>query len=176
MVRLVLMMLVAAGYALAPQQETNEGDQPSADQPESQPAVRTLPRNPRQAQIFEALLGDTQRPRGPTILSQEPGSSGELPEGSASLFLEGTRLSERPGRVVRSDGQSLFHFKPGSISEGAPDVIEFNKNGLLEAMEAEADAGVMEFIISAEVTRYRDRNYLNLLKYRRQVSHGNLSP
>jgi hypothetical protein len=54
--------------------------------------------------------------------------------------------------------------------------MEFNKNRWLEAMEAEAEAGVTEFIISAEVTRYRGRNYLNLLKYRRQISHGNLTP
>ncbi len=176
MLRSMLAMLVAASYALAPQQGTDEGTDPPTGQATSQPAVRTLPRNPRQAQIFEALLGDAERRRGPTILSQEPGSPGDTAEDGASLLLDGTPLMERSGRLVRSGDQSLFHFKPGSFADGAPEVIECNKNGLLEAMETEAEAGVREFIISAEVTRYRGRNYLNLLKYRRQIAHGNLGP
>jgi hypothetical protein len=172
MLRVLLAMLVASSYALAPPQETNE----DTGQPASQPAVRTLPRSPRQAQIFEALLGDAQRPRVPTILSQEPGTPGDLAEDGTSLLLDGTPLWERSGRLVRSDGHSLFHFKPSSRPVGAAEAIEFNKNALLEAMESEAEAGVKEFIISAEVTRYRGRNYLNLLKYRRQITHGNLGP
>jgi hypothetical protein len=176
MARLVMAMLVAASCALAPQEGNNQGTEPPASQPTSRPAARTTPHNPRQAEIYEALLRDTERPRSPTILSQEPGTARDLENRDTSLLLEGTILSERLGRLVRAGDRSEFHFKPGSVADGAPDVMEFNKSEWLEAMEADAEAGVKEFVIWAEVTRYRGRNYLNLLKYRRQVAHGNLAP
>ncbi|MFQ5807708.1 MAG: hypothetical protein ACE5I3_14780 [Phycisphaerae bacterium] len=175
MVRLPLATLIAVSAALAPQQAKKQTAETPTSQPASQPAARASPRSPRQAQIYRALLGDTERPPPKPILPVSENAPG-VAEADASLLPEGAVLMERPGRLMRSAGRAVFHFKPGSPAEGAPETMECNKNGLLEAMEAEADAGVKEFIISAEVTRYRGRNYLNLLKYRRQVAHGNLGP
>jgi len=174
MLRLVLAVIVAASWTLAPQEAKEEGVTPPASQPTSQPAVRATPRSPEQARIFQELLRDTERPRAKPILSVSEDARSVA--GDASLLPEGTVLIERPGRLVRSGERSEFHLKPDSPADGAPNVMEFNKNGLLEAMEAEAAAGVREFVISAEVTRYRGRNYLNLLKYGRRISHGNLGP
>jgi len=46
----------------------------------------------------------------------------------------------------------------------------------LEVMENEFETGVTEFVVTAELTRYRDRNYLLLRKCQRRISHGNLAP
>lgn len=180
MLRLVLAMLVALGGVLVPQAGRETHAEPPTSQPASQPTTRTAPRRPEQARILQELLRDSERLRARPILSvpdngdavSEAGPRG----GSASVLVEGTVLIERPGRLVRRGDRSEFHFTSGGLADGVPSVIEFNKNGWLEAMEDEAEAGVQEFIISAETSSYRGRNYLLLRKYRRQVSHGNLSP
>jgi hypothetical protein len=180
MLRTLLATLVAVSLTAAAQQSRDDGAQPPASQPASEPAVRSAPRNPTQARILEELLRGTEPRQAKPILPVTPGGSSapgaETPNGNASLLLEGTVLIERAGRLVRLGDRVEFHFKGGSPAENAADAMEFNKNGLLEAMEAEAAAGVEEFIISAEVTRYRGANYLLLRKYRRQIAHGNLSP
>ena len=180
MVRTLLATLVAVSLTAAAQERKDDRAQPPASQPASQPAVRSAPRNPTQARILEELLRGTEPRQAKPILPVTPGSNANsaagAPNGNAFLLLEGTVLIERPGRLVRVGDRAEFHFKSGSPAENAADAMEFNKNGLLEAMEAEAAAGVEEFIISAEVTRYRGANYLLLRKYRRQIAHGNLSP
>lgn len=182
MSRCVVMALIALMTGAPTQDENPKGaDQPKvAEQPESSPVDTATSVKPTQSQIYEELLRDTQRIQEP-IMSTDP----DRPDGAArpgedagdgGLLLEGTVLVERSGRLVRRGDSSEFKIAPGSLPENAPEVMEFNKNGLLEAMEREHDTGVMQFVISAEVTRYRGRNYLTLLKYRRTASHGNLSP
>lgn len=176
MLRFILASLIAATCTLTPPREKDEQAEASDGRTASQPA---FPRNPTQARIFEELLRDTERGNVKPILSERGIGRAAIAtseDGSPSLLLEGTILIERLGRLASHGNRSEFHFTSGSPIEDAPDVMEFNKNGLLEAMEEEAEAGVKEFIISAEVTRYRNQNYLNLLKYRRQISHGNLTP
>ena len=129
--------------------------------------------------ILEELLRDVEQARPTPILSDVAAGPKAIEDDShagISLLPDGYPLSERAGRLHRSGTRLEFYFTSGSPAPDAPDVMEFNKNRWLEAMEAEAEAGVEEFIISAEVTRYRGQNYLNLWKYRRQISHGNLSP
>jgi hypothetical protein len=177
MLRIVLVTLVLLSPTLAPPESHSETGQPAASQPTSQPVASTRPRNPAQARILEGLLRATEPRQAKPILpdsldrGEEKASAGGPP-----LLLDGTPVSERLGRLVRSGDRSEFHFSPGSLSGNTPLVMEFNRNALLEAMETEAAAGVEEFIISAEVSRYRGANYLLLRKYRRQLSHGNLSP
>ncbi len=180
MFRFVLASVVAGICLLAPPEEKDQPAQPPADQPASQPAVQPAPpRNPVQARILEELLRDVEQDRPTPILSDaavgRKAIEDETHEG-VSLLPDGTSLTERAGRLHRSGNRLEFCFTSGSPAPDAPDVMEFNKNRWLEAMEAEAEAGVEEFIISAEVTRYRGQNYLNLWKYRRQIKHGNLSP
>ena len=180
MFRFLLATLIAGACVLDPPQEDVAAAKPGESQPASQPAGQTVsPRNPTQARILQELLRDAEQTR-PTPILSDPGVEEDSPagvgDGQKSLLPDGYGLVERPGRLVRSGERVKFHFTSGSPAGDAPDVMEFNKNRWLEAMEAEAEAGVTEFIISAEVTRYRGRNYLNLLKYRRQIAHGNLSP
>jgi hypothetical protein len=180
MPRIVMAMLMAASCALALQEQEKESPPPITDTPTTQPAGRTKPRNPRQARIYEALLRDSAQERVQMIISREPGEAVDegvvAGEGARTLLREGKVLSELTGRLVRTGDRSEFHFKAGAPGGGAQDVMEFNKNGWLEMMEAESEAGVKEFIVTVEFTIYRGRNYLNLVKFRRQVSHGNLSP
>jgi hypothetical protein len=180
MLRFVLAVVAVASCTLGAQEEKGQQEAPPASQPASRPAERESPRDPIQAQIYEELLRNAERPRAKPILSVEPGREGQEAEAAggpaASLLLEGTVLIERAGRLVRTGDRLAFHFKAGALAEGATDTMEVLKNGLLEAMEAEAEAGVKEFVISAEVTRYRGQNFLLLRKYRRQTPHGNLGP
>lgn len=162
---------------------------PSQDKPQSadtQPATRpadgsgTL-RKPAQAEILKNLLGRDERPT--PIRPQDPATrvgGSPTPTGGAtadgrSLLLEGTFLVERPGRLVHEDGHAKLVLSPDVEGKG-PRTIEILPNQLLEAMEREADAGFSEFIVSAEVTRYKGVNYLILRKILRRVEHGNLSP
>jgi hypothetical protein len=91
------------------------------------------------------------------------------------LLLEGTMLVERAGRLVRDGEKSMFEF----VSEAGDEHLhsmELLPSQLLEAMENEAEQGGETFIVSGEVTRYRGRNYLRLVKVLRRVGHGNLAP
>jgi len=156
--------------------------QPKTEPPASQPEKAAQPRRPQlpgQAQIYEQLLRGTERVR-PPIMSVDPDNPQGPPaetKDASGLIIEGTILFERRGRLVRSGENTAFRFPVGELGENtSPVTLEFNKNGLLEAMEREAEAGVPEFVVTVEVTRYHGRNYLNLLKYRARIDHGNLSP
>ena len=163
---------------LLPQQPTG---QPAQDAPAAttQPAA-IPPRNPTQSEIYRELLQEEERPT--RILPTNPARSeaAATPDRARSLrnsnlILEGTLVVDRPGRLLRGESGSLFRFAASDDARLAQP-MELNKNGLLEAMEREAEMGGDEFFVTAKVTRYRGENYLTLLKYRRQVPHGNLSP
>lgn len=145
----------------------------------SQPTVD--PRNPTQAEIYRELLREEERPT--RILPSDPGraeaassaTTGPRAMRNSTLILEGTLIVDRPGRLLLGESSSMFRFATSDdVRFSRP--LALNKNGLLEAMEREAEMGADDFFITANVARYRGENYLTLLKYRRQVPHGNLSP
>jgi hypothetical protein len=174
----ILPVYIALGWIFVPQQTPGEPPEVPASQPASQPAEQPGPRDPEQARIFQALLRGSEGPRAQPILSEPVtgAGEGEGEGGGGSLLLDGTPLSQRAGRLVHTGDTSVFQFESGSPIEGAPETMEILKNAWLEHMEAEAEAGVKEFVISAEVTRYRGRNYLLIRNFHRQIDHGNLSP
>jgi hypothetical protein len=164
---------------VAQEQASRPATKPAETQPASQPAGTTL-RNPEQIEILKNLLNrqDRAMPVRPQP-AQKPGQ--EAPTSQATdaeghpLLLEGTFLSERPGRLVREEGRAKFVCYIDGGGQ-APRAIEILESQLLEAMEREAEAGFSEFIVSGEVTRYRGRNYLLLRKILRRVDNGNLGP
>lgn len=148
--------------------------------PTTQPAAErpAAPRAPDQADIYRNLLRDIERP--PRILPSEPPDGTAAPrdgspESPGQLLLDGDVIVDRPGRLVQVEGRSMFRLN-ASDREPLARTLELNKNGLLEAMEEEAVSGSAEFHITAVVSQYRGANYLTLLKYRRQIPHGNLAP
>src|SRR5262249_29620588 len=142
---------------------------------ESQPASQPSGRTPEQASVLKELLRSVDRPAITTpepIRSSEPSPAARKDD---SLQAEGTLLVEKPGRLIRSGERSEFKFTSPE-GKGLAQPLELLPNSWLEYMEKEADAGASEFIITADVTTYRGRNFLMLRTYRRQVSHGNLNP
>ena len=91
------------------------------------------------------------------------------------LLLEGTSLVERPGRLVVTGDRAEFVFDNVGAA-GQLRSMAINKSEQLEMMERLAESGVSQFTISAEITTYRDRNYLNIRRVRVRRSHGNLAP
>jgi hypothetical protein len=182
MLRPILVALCTA--ALVRQAERQpQPPEPSADtQAATRPADSTSTlRRPVQADILRNLLGRDERPTPIRPLTR-PATDGRSQAPSAGidaeghpLLLEGTFLSERPGRLVHESGRPMFVFHVEGDDRPARS-IEIMENQLLEAMERETEAGFSEFIISGEVTRYKDRNYLLLRKILRRVGHGNLGP
>ena len=174
----VVTMIAVLGVQAPPQEPKQEATRPTS-QPVTSPAVQTKPSRPTQARIYEELLQDVERPRANPILSREPGKEGDTTTSKVAvdgLLLEGTTLFERAGRLVRLEGRSEFQFTSGNAKAGGPQAMEILKSGLLEQMEDESDLGVKEFVITAEVMRYRGRNLILLHKYRRQINNGNVSP
>lgn len=159
-----------------------EDEKSAATQPASRPAeAPSSLREPAQANILKGLLGRHERPR--PILPQSARdaeadtetAAGALDPDGQPLLLEGTFLIERPGRLVNVEGRPSFVLQVEGEDQGVR-TVELCPNQLLEAMEREAASGFTDFIISAEVTRYRSRNYLLLRKILRRVDHGNLGP
>ncbi|RMF84417.1 MAG: hypothetical protein D6744_03145 [Planctomycetota bacterium] len=172
-------LLIAPMFSFA--QEMRPADsQPAATQPADRSASQPLPR-PQQAEIYRELLREQERPtrtlpQPASAAPIQPALSSSAPQKSPDgLLLEGSLIIDRPGRLVRSADRSEFRLIVDE-SDPEPRTLEILKNGLLEMMEREAESGIEKFYITARVTRYRDSNYLYLLKYRRQISHGNLSP
>ncbi len=156
--------------------------QPASRPADSQPSTRpadaagTL-RKPAQANILKGLLRQTERPepiRPVEPSASQPGGAARDADGQP-LLLEGTVLVERRGRLIHEEGHAKFVLYADAVSQ-TPRTLEVIPSQLLEAMEREAQAGFSEFIITAEVTRYKDRNYLMLRKILRRVGHGNVSP
>src|SRR4030095_3296399 len=106
------------------------------------------------------------------IRSSEPSPTARKDE---SLQGEGTVIVDRPGRLIRSGERSEFKFA-SQDGKMLAQPLELLPNSWLEYMEKEAETGVADFIVTADVTTYRGRNFLLLRNFRRQVTHGNLSP
>jgi hypothetical protein len=178
---LLKLSLAAAGATVLKgmaQDVAGAGKQPgpTASAPASAPiSPRTL-RKPAQAEIIQDLL--REREQQGVILPQDPQTGEPVPvrpgESTDGLIPEGTILVERPGRLVTDNGRPTFVFLTPETG-GHTQTMELLPNQLLEAMERQSASGA-QFTISAQVTRYRGRNYLLLLKVLRRVSHGNISP
>lgn len=143
--------------------------------PATQPADAVL-RQPEQADLLRKLLARRQRPEpilprtdGPSTAEAKVGPDGH------PLLVEGTFIAERPGRLEHEDGEAYYVFNLDGEGAG-PRRIPILRNQLLELLEQEAQAGYQEFIVSADVTRYRGSNYLLLRKVLRRLSNGNLGP
>lgn len=157
---------------------------PTQKAPATQPATKPdqpqgVQRKPVQAEILRNLLSREERPRPIEPRESRPiARDGKAPTVDAAgqpLFVEGTVLSERPGRLVHEAGRAKFVFRVDD-SNASPRTMELLETQLLEVMERESEAGFTEFIITAEITRYRDQNYLLLRKVLRRTGHGNIGP
>lgn len=164
--------ILAAMCALLAPRVLRAQDAPPAHKPaESQPDASGL-RTPRQAEQLAPLLRQREA-RPVTPVSERPGKS--IVADDSGVLADGTSVADRPGRLVRVGDHCEFEFVP-SDGAGGPISLEVLRNQYLELMEAEAERGVSEFVISAEITRYRGTNYLLLRKLLRRVANGNLSP
>lgn len=91
------------------------------------------------------------------------------------LMPDGSRLVDRPGRLVREGDHFVYSFE--SRGEGAIDrPIRLLPNRLLEDMESYSENGLkpMVFIVSGEVTEYHGMNYLLIQKLLVRPDTGNL--
>ncbi|MGE3182046.1 MAG: hypothetical protein AB7N71_10475 [Phycisphaerae bacterium] len=193
-----LLSLLIAGQA--PMQPVNPAPKPQPPAQESSPESSATDQNranvgatnevsgngsrrtPKQVEILRDLIRRREQPTQiitPSRQSQ-PASpqyvelSGSGLAQNARLLREGSMVVERPGRFVIENKTPMFVFTPQGEQE--PRTLEINKNEFLEALEQAAANGSREFVISAEVTRYRGRNLLTLKKVLQRVSNGNLSP
>jgi hypothetical protein len=180
----LITTVAASVLVIAPQDkpQTNQAAPPPA-RPATQPASQPTARRPAQVDILQKLL--ERQTRAEPIPARQPEGNAERrmvpdaravtsPDG-APLMLEGTMVIERPGRLVVDGDRVEFVFSTDEYQRAAK-TMEILRNQLLEAMEAEAQRGGGEFIVSGEITRYRNRNYLLLRKVLRRVDNGNLSP
>ncbi len=180
MLRLILAMtctVMVFGQSAGDDPPANPpADQPAASQPAAPPSAL---RNPAQADILKNLLNRRERPAPIRPRNDAAGTTGLDPRAVDAqgnpLLLEGTFLVERPGRLAYEQDAPVFVFRAGS-DDSAIRTIQINPSQLLETMEREAQAGFEEFIISAEVVRYKEYNFLNIKKLLRRVKHGNLNP
>ncbi|MCG3129021.1 MAG: hypothetical protein CHACPFDD_03917 [Phycisphaerae bacterium] len=149
-----------------------------AKQPTSRPATTsTAPasgpslRRPAQVDILRQLLRDREDRRAILPKSDQPAAT----QGAGRLILEGTMIGERTGRIVKEGSRSVVEIDAVE-GESEPRRFVLLENELLELAEAEMDRGVTRFRISGQVTRYRGRNGLLLIKVSSLLDHGNIKP
>lgn len=175
-----------AGGGNAPQPPAGNTT-PPASTPATQPATGATgedrpaepaadARLPRQAEIFRALIEEREsaaRPIEP-VRPERPSAGGSRAASADAPMLEGEQIVNRAVKLVRSSGRSevIVAGQDGGPNRSYP-ILE---SQLLEVIEREADAGVEEFVITAEAKLYRGRNYLLLLKVMRRVPNGNVTP
>jgi hypothetical protein len=178
MVSWILSTLCAALLVVQNEGPSQTATRPADTQPDTRPADTsgTL-RKPAQANILKGLLRQAERPEPIRPIEAAAPKGGAAAKGADGLplLLEGTMLVERPGRLIHEDGRAKLVLLADTNSQ-SPRTVEIIPSQLLEAMEREERAGFSEFIVSAEVTRYKDRNYLMLRKILRRVGNGNVAP
>jgi hypothetical protein len=178
----IALAYIGAAQEVSEEQKASATSQVATSQPTSRPGGSgTTFRRPEQARVLQELLQrrETAKPILPwTSGGEGPDRSGGV-EGSKPgepLLPEGEVVVERPGKYVAGeDGGARFLFQADDSSRGV-ERMEILPNQFLEIMENEAKAGISEFVITAEVTSYRGRNYLLLRKVLRRVPNRNLSP
>lgn len=137
----------------------------------SAPASGVSLRRPAQAEILRQLLRDREDRRPILPRSDSPAAT----QSAGRLILEGTMIGERTGRIVKEGSRSVVEI---DAVEGESESRRFVllENELLELAEVEIERGVTRFRISGQVTRYRGRNGLLLVKISSILDHGNLKP
>lgn len=172
-------LFIAALLLLAPlpQERTTPDDRPHPPAASAPAETRdTTARKPRQAEDLDQLLRAQEvRPILPAAGGVERPTGAIRPGVDRQLWLDGTMLFERTGRLVRREGRSVFEF-PADDGSGAIRSMEIERNQWLEAMEREAEQGALDFVVTAEVTRYRGTNYIILRKVMRRVANQNITP
>jgi hypothetical protein len=167
------VICLCALFAPFQEQDKSATSQPAKEQ-QDQPALR----RPEQQSIYEKLIREKEerrRPLLPTKRETESASPAATAE-SEAMLLEGDVIVDRSGVLIREGGVSFFEFDAISGEDGGLARMEILKNQLLERMESISPGEGVKFEISAEITRYRGRNYLFIKKVSVRVGHGNLSP
>ncbi len=160
----------ASGAASPPAQTPVQPPAPGTQPADEVSGVRTPPQI--NADLLNQLLrADRQRLVPPSAVDAKVAASAE----NAGLLLEGTILVDRPGRCIIRGDRAEFEFAADASGKALPP-MEVLKTQLLEYIERDVAAGTAEFIVSAEVKRYRGRNTIELIKVSRRVAHGNLGP
>lgn len=140
----------------------------------SQPASRPVPagRTPEQVRIFSDLLRESDRfPNRPRAVVQN--DSRARPAKDENLIPEGMQ-AEKSIRLLKVGDH--FEMRLPDEKSGKAQSLELLPNRYLESMEQDAARGISQFIVTYEVTEYRDRNYALVRSYRRQIDNGNLRP
>lgn len=170
-----LIVLILLAPQTVPPTPPSKAPEP---QPTSQPAEGRASTftPPAQADIYRDLIRRQEAPK--PLMPTTPGKPDQpavATEKGPEVLPEGTRLIRRPGRLVIMSDRANFVFQPDDRFP-IQQTMTILESQLLERMEQEAELGATEFVISAEVTRYRGKNYLLLLQVTRQIRNNNLAP
>ncbi len=180
----------------APPAESTAGDdkKDAADQDSAQPATTRPAADepaPRRKVTSTDILKELQResvnaprvvaPSNPRAgVHREVVAADALPANAIApvdpkLLPDGSRLVDRPGRLVREGDGFVYSFE----SRGQGDIelpMRLLPNRLLEDMEIISENGTrpVVFVVSGEVTEYHGANYLLVQKLLTKTSLGNL--
>lgn len=178
----VAALVIAAGVAwlggAAAQQSQPADSAPSASAAPASTETDSR-RTPKQLEILRELLRERERPapiipsRHRAAAARRPGQPLDAPLDPNALP-DGAMIVERSARLVVEDG--LPRLVLTLQGETQPRSMQLNRNEWLEALERAAAEGTQEFVVTAEVTLYRGRNYLILRKVLERLSNGNLTP
>ena len=157
--------------------KTQEAESGGGD-PATQDAQATVGPGARKSpttaeELLRAMQEEKPAPRvvAPWSL-KDAGGEGGRPE---RLLPEGDRISRRPGRLVREDEWWTFVFE--SDHPDHPEArLGVLPNLVLETMARTVESGAAGaiWVISGEVTEYRNRNYVLIRDAQRRASAGNL--
>lgn len=202
---LALVALAAAtitGARLAAQQQDAPPDQsepgektPPAVKPSDAAGATSRPADgepaPRKKVSSADILRELQRddintgrvvtPSDPKAgIKRETVTAAALPQNAVApvdrkLLPDGSRLVDRPGRLVRDADGFVFSFE--SRGQGEVEIpMRLLPNRLLEDMEIISENGTrpVVFLVSGEVTEYHGANYLLVQKMLTKSNLGNL--
>lgn len=143
----------------------------------SDPNVASPRRKPFQDEILKALLQEQELPR--VIRQQDPDRGvttvkiGPMRQGEAAL-LEGTMIVERPAQFGYANDKPQLTIRVMDLNRSV--TLHVLPSRLLEALEREFEDGTVEFVISGEITRYKEMTYILVRKAVTRVNNGNVSP
>lgn len=167
----VVGLLLVAVEQNPPPTTQPSASRPTATQPARPPMTQ---RRPVQARIYQELLQrEAVRPVVPTRGGEEMANPAQAADNSAGLLLEGETVHNRRVRLARNGDRVELIFRS---EDGGPSSLIALENQLLEVMERESESGAREFIITGELTAYRGKNYIRVLKVLRPLDNGNLTP
>ncbi len=145
---------------------------PAAAEPQSEPEPESQEPPSTADEIMEKMR--RQKPSNEPILPQSMDSQAE---GGGLLMPEGSRISRKSGRIVK-DG-NWWIFVPESDMPDRPEPrMKLLPCLHLEQMvrETEHAAAEVVYVVSGEVTVFKEENYLLVRVASRRTSLGNLRP